>query len=199
MRITREELMSTFLKAMLVMAIGGLLALGAISARAISQSEIVTPLSTQSLEAAMQPALSEDDRSFMMEAGSGGMAEVEMGRLAATKGKSGDVKAFGQRMVRDHSKANSELMALAKRKGVTLPSDLNDEQKAEKAKLENLSGADFDREYMSMMVDDHNKDVKAFEDKAGNAADPELKRFVVKTLPTLKMHQSLANKIKAKQ
>jgi len=145
------------------------------------------------------PALSDDDRSFMMEAGSGGMAEVEMGRLAATKGQNADVKAFGQRMVRDHSKANSELMALAKRKGVNLPSDLNDEQKAGKAKLENLSGAEFDREYMSMMVDDHNKDVKAFQDKAGNAADPDLKRFVVKTLPTLKMHQSMANKINAKQ
>jgi putative membrane protein len=190
--------MFTLLKAMLVVAIGGLLALGAISVNAISQSEIARPLSAQFVEAA-QPALSEDDRSFMMEAGTGGMAEVEMGRLAATKGKSGEVKAFGQRMVRDHSKANSELMALAKRKGVTLPSDLNDEQKAGKAKLETLSGADFDREYMSMMVDDHNKDVKAFEDKAGNAADPDLKRFVVKTLPTLKMHQSMANKIKAKQ
>jgi putative membrane protein len=52
---------------------------------------------------------------------------------------------------------------------------------------------------MSMMVEDHDKDVKAFEDKAGNAADQDLKRFVVKTLPTLKMHQTMARQIKAKQ
>jgi putative membrane protein len=186
--------MRAFLKAMGVMAIGGLLALGSVSANTISHSETVTARPAQS----MRPVLSDDDRSFMMEAATGGMAEVEMGRLAARKGRSAEVRAFGRRMVRDHSKANSELRALAKRKSVTLPTDLNEEQKAGKAKLSNLSGAEFDREYMTMMVDDHNKDVKAFEDKAGNAGDHELKRFVVKTLPTLKMHQSLANKIKAK-
>jgi putative membrane protein len=186
--------MRTFLKAMLVMAIGSLLALGAISVNANRQSGTATAAAIQPM-----PVISEADQAFMMEAGAGGMAEVEMGRLAATKAQSAEVKAFGQRMVRDHSKANSELMLLAKRKGVTLPSGLNEEQKAMKEKLSNLSGADFDREYMSMMVDDHDKDVKAFEDKAGNAADPDLKHFVVKTLPTLKMHQSMANKIKAKQ
>jgi putative membrane protein len=187
--------MRIFLRAILFVAVGSLWSLGDIPANAISPAAITAPTSVRS----MQPKLSDDDRSFMMEAGTGGMAEVEMGRLAATKGQSAEVKAFGQRMVRDHSKANSELMLLAKRKGVTLPSELNEEQKAGKAKLASLSVADFDREYMTMMVDDHNKDVKAFEDKAGNAADPDLKRFVVKTLPTLKIHQSLANNIKAKQ
>jgi putative membrane protein len=187
--------MRTLVKLILVAVVGGLLASGAISTNAISLSGIVKPLAIHS----MPPAINEADQAFMMEAGAGGMAEVEMGRLAARKGQSAEVKAFGQRMVRDHSKANSELMLLAKRKGVTLPSELNEEQKAGKKKLSSLSGADFDREYMSMMVDDHNKDVKAFEDKAANAGDPDLKRFVVKTLPTLKVHQSMANKIKAKQ
>ncbi|HEV7395304.1 MAG TPA: DUF4142 domain-containing protein [Pyrinomonadaceae bacterium] len=140
--------MRTLWKVSLVTTMGGLMALGANSANPISPSNKVTPLSVHSV----QPALSDDDRSFMMEAGGGGMAEVEMGRLAATKGQNAEVKAFGRRMVRDHSKANSKLMALAKRKGVSLPSDLNDEQKAGKAKLENLSGAEFDREYVSMMA-----------------------------------------------
>lgn len=187
--------MRIFLRLILVAVGGGLLALGAISTNAISQSGVVMPLAIHP----MPPAVNEADRTFMMEAAAGGMAEVELGRLAAMKGHSAAVKAFGQRMVRDHSKANSELMLLAKRKGVTLPSEPSEEQKAGKEKLSNLSGADFDREYMSMMVDDHNKDVKAFADKAANAADRDLKRFVVKTLPTLKMHQSLANKIKATQ
>jgi putative membrane protein len=144
-------------------------------------------------------AISDDDRAFMTEAAAGGMAEVEMGRLAATKATSAAVKRFGRRMVTDHSKANAELKRLAKRKGVNLPTDLTAEQKADTDKLSNLSGAEFDREYMTMMVADHDKDVSAFEAKAGNAADRDLKRFVVKTLPTLKMHQKMAKQIKSSQ
>jgi putative membrane protein len=154
----------------------------------------VTAINTSS-----QPMVSEADRAFMMEAAAGGMAEVEMGRLAASKGASAAVREFGKRMVRDHSKANAQLMRLAKAKAVTLPTGITDQQQQDKVKLSNLSGADFDREYMSMMVEDHNNDVKAFEDKAGNADDADLKAFVVKTLPTLKMHQRMAIDIKAKQ
>src|SRR3989442_1748038 len=132
-------------------------------------------------------AVSDADRAFMSEAATGGMAEVEMGRPAASKGRSPAVKQFGRRMVRDHSKANTELKQLARRKAVTLPTALTEQQKQDKAKLSRLSGAEFDRKNMSMMVEDHDKDVKAFEDKAGNADDADLKRFVTKTLPTLKI------------
>ncbi|HKC63031.1 MAG TPA: DUF4142 domain-containing protein [Pyrinomonadaceae bacterium] len=144
-------------------------------------------------------SLSSDDRSFMTEAATGGMAEVELGRLAAQKGQSADVKKFGQRMVDDHSKANDELKQLATRKDVTLPTDLTSEQKNEKDKLSKLSGAAFDKEYMSAMVEDHDKDVKAFQDKAKDAKDADLKAFVTKTLPTLEEHQKMAKDIKGKQ
>jgi len=76
-----------------------------------------------------------DDRAFVMEAGPGGLAEVELGRLAAQKGQSADVKKFGQRMVTDHTKANAELKKLAASKGITLPAEMNAEQKAERDKL----------------------------------------------------------------
>jgi putative membrane protein len=66
-------------------------------------------------------ALSSADREFIMKAADGGMAEVELGRLAVNKASNSDVKAFGQRMVDDHSKANDQLMQLAQTKGVTLP------------------------------------------------------------------------------
>jgi putative membrane protein len=95
------------------------------------------------------------------------------------------VKRFGQGMVRDHSKANAKLKQLATRKGVTLPSALTDQQKQEKETLSKLAGAEFDREYMRVMVEDHDKDVAAFQNKASSASDPALKRFVTKTLPTL--------------
>jgi predicted outer membrane protein len=152
----------------------------------------------QQSKPAQASMLNDADKSFMSEAAVGGMAEVELGRLAARKGNRADVKAFGQRMVTDHSKANSELKRLASHKGMSLPAALTDDLKAEKTKLEALSGADFDREYMSMMADDHDKDVAAFQSQATNASDPDLKAFVTKTLPTLQEHQRMAHDIKAK-
>jgi putative membrane protein len=139
-----------------------------------------------------------DDRAFVMEAGPGGLAEVELGKLAAQKGQSADVKKFGQRMVTDHSKANAELKKLAASKGITLPAAMNAEQMAEHAKLAKLSGAEFDREYMALMVEDHDKDVAAFLDEAKDGSDPDIKSFAAKTLPTLQEHQRMSKEIKAK-
>ncbi|MDX6694652.1 MAG: putative rane protein [Blastocatellia bacterium] len=144
-------------------------------------------------------ALGDDDRKFMTNAATGGMEEVELGRLAAGKAQSADVKKFGQKMVDDHSQANTELKQLAARKGVTLPAGMMDDQKADKDKLSKLSGAEFDREYMKMMVDDHDKDVKEFKDEADDGSDADLKSFAAKTLPTLQEHQRMAKDIKGKQ
>lgn len=144
--------------------------------------------------------LSSGDREFMTEAATGGMEEVELGRLAAQKAQSPDVKKFGQRMVDDHSKAGDELKQLATRKGVTLPTDMTDKQKADKEKLSKLAGAAFDKEYMSMMVDDHDKDVKEFQIvSASSSGDADVKAFATKTLPTLEEHQRMAKEIKGKQ
>ncbi len=60
------------------------------------------------------------DKAFVQEAGKGGMMEVEMGRMAQEQGKSADAKKIESRMVADYSKANSELMAIAKKRGVSL-------------------------------------------------------------------------------
>jgi putative membrane protein len=139
--------------------------------------------------------LSSNDREFMTEAATGGLMEVELGRLAVQKGQSADVKHFGQKMVDDHSKANTELKQLASSKGITLPADLTKEQKDERDKLAKLSGTEFDHKYMELMVEDHDKDVKAFQDETNQAGDPDLKAFVTKTLPTLQEHQRMAHSI----
>jgi putative membrane protein len=134
----------------------------------------------------------------MKEAAAGGMAEVDLGRLAARKAKNAQVRSFGNRMVRDHSKAGAELKSLARRKHVTLPTTMTDDQKTEKANLMKLSGVEFDREYMRMMVEDHDKDVAAFQQKSNDAGDAALKTWVTKTLPTLQRHQRLAHDIQGK-
>ena len=138
------------------------------------------------------------DSKFVHDAAVGGMAEVEMGRLAAEKASSADVKQFGQRMVDDHGKANQELKGLASGKGVTLPASLDAPHKAAQEKLSKLTGAAFDRAYMAEMVKDHDKDVANFRRASKTAADAELKAWAAKTLPTLEEHQKMSKSIHAK-
>jgi putative membrane protein len=127
-----------------------------------------------------------------MDAAMGGLMEVELGRMATQQGTSDAVKQFGQRMVDDHSKANTELMTLATSKGMTLPTDLDEKHRKDVTKLSSLTGAEFDRAYAKMMLSDHNKDVSAFEKQSTKGADPDLKAFAAKTLPTLQEHLRMA-------
>jgi predicted outer membrane protein len=69
--------------------------------------------------------IASDDKHFVMKAAESGMEEVEMGQLALRQASSEEVKQFAQRMIDDHSKANSELMQLAQRKGIMLPETMN--------------------------------------------------------------------------
>jgi putative membrane protein len=138
------------------------------------------------------------DQGFVMKAAQGGLAEVELGNLAKQKASSDDVKQFGQRMADDHSKANEELKSWASKNGITLPTELDAKHKAEQARIAKLSGAAFDRAYITLMVADHNKDVAEFQRESKTAKDPDLKAWAGKTLPTLEEHQKLAKEISAK-
>jgi len=138
------------------------------------------------------------DSSFVNEAAIGGMSEVELGRLASTKATNPEVKKFGQMMVTDHTAANNDLKALAAKKNWTLPTDVDSKHKSTMDDLKAKNGADFDKAYVQEMVDDHEEDVKAFEDKANNATDPDLKAFAQKTLPTLRKHLDAIKDIQAK-
>ena len=140
-------------------------------------------------------AVDKDDAKFAVAAANGGMAEVELGTLAQEKAVNAKVKDFGSMMVKDHSKANDEMKALAKSKGITLPDSIDSKEKKVKSYLSAKSGAEFDKAYVSNMIDDHKEDIKEFEDAAKNVKDPDLKAFAVKTLPTLKMHLDAIQKI----
>ncbi|RDC62066.1 DUF4142 domain-containing protein [Adhaeribacter pallidiroseus] len=134
---------------------------------------------------------------FMLTAASGGMLEVTLGKMAQEKGSNADVKAFGQKMIEDHGKANAELKTLAASKNVTLPVKLLAEHQKHVDEMTKMSGADFDKHYISMMVTDHQKDVAEFE-KASKMEDPDVKAFATKTLPVLKSHLELAEKTNGK-
>src|SRR5439155_9728229 len=145
-------------------------------------------------KAASAPAAAKQrsDQKFVTDAAKGGMAEVELGKLAQDKASSDQVKNFGKRMVDDHSKANDELQTLAKNKNITLPTDLDPKDKALKDRLSKLSGAAFDRAYMNAMLRDHQKDVNEFKMESTSGQDAVVKAFASKTLPTLEDHLKLA-------
>jgi putative membrane protein len=130
--------------------------------------------------------LSAADKTFMMNAAKGGMMEVEWGKLAAQNAQSADVKRFGSRMVADHSKANSELMALAKEEGVSLPAA----KSAGKWKS--------DKDYMDMMVKDHQQDLAEFQKEAQSGSDPDLKKFAERYSKVVQQHLKLAQETQAK-
>jgi len=137
------------------------------------------------------------DTKFATSAAQGGMAEVQLGQLAVQKGTNPDVKAFGQHMVDDHTKANEELKDVAGKEGVTLPSGLNGKDQALMTKLQNLSGAQFDQAYIKAMVKDHEEDVKEFQKEANTGKDPQLKEFASKTLPILQSHLDKAKSVES--
>jgi putative membrane protein len=131
----------------------------------------------------------------MTKAAGGGMMEVELGQLAQQNAKSERVKNFGQMMVRDHSAANDDLKAVARQKNVTLPESMPAEHQHHKDDLSKKKGADFDKAYIKMMVDDHKKDIDEFEKMSKNASDPDVKNFATQKLPTLKTHLDSAQAI----
>jgi putative membrane protein len=146
---------------------------------------------------ATDKGLAASDRKFVTEAAQGGLAEVELGKLAAERGSNDAVKQFGQRMVTDHGKVNEEVKGLAPQKGVPLPTALDAKHKKLYDRLSKLSGAEFDRAYMDEMVKDHRKDVSEFRKAAKSAKDPDLKAWAAKTLPTLEAHLKQAETVHA--
>jgi len=138
------------------------------------------------------------DVTFAKQAAMDGMAEVDLGKLASEKASNSDVKQFGQRMVDDHGKANDELKSWASSNNVTLPTEVNAQQKAMHDKLAKMSGDAFDKAYASHMVADHAKAVASFQHASKTASNADLKAWATKTLPTLQEHHKMARDINAK-
>lgn len=146
--------------------------------------------STPDKNAASKPKGS-PDASFVQEAGIGGLAEVEMGRLAVQKARDDRVRQFGQKMIDDHSKANDALKQAASQEGLSVPTALDEKHKQTLSRLEKLSGAQFDAAYAKEMIKDHKEDVKLFE-KESKATSSAVQKFAADTLPTLRNHMQMA-------
>jgi putative membrane protein len=135
------------------------------------------------------------DQQFVVLAGSGGMHEVALGKLAQTNAGSEDVKSFGKKLEEDHAKANKDLMTAAKSANVGFPTSMLPDQQRELARMTRLKGPEFDKEFIKHQVADHKKDIALFERATKEATSAQLKQFATKALPTLKEHLKMAEKI----
>ena len=167
------------------------------TAQSVQQTSKATATTT-GVTGGTSSSLTGDDKEFIANAGIGGLAEVQMGNLALQKASSPDVKAFAQRMVTDHSKANAELAQLATAKGAALATELDGDPEAALTHLTSLSGAAFDKAYMQHMVSDHEKAVSDFDKASTSATDADVKAWAGKTLPTLQQHLALAKEVARK-
>jgi putative membrane protein len=131
--------------------------------------------------------LNKQDHHFVMEAARGGLMEVQVSQMAQQKATSDEIKQYARQLEQDHTKANEQLKAIAKERGVELPADLGPHQ-AMVSQLNGLSGAEFDRTFMKMQVNHHKKDVNSFRKESKNSMDSDLREFAGSTLPTLEQH-----------
>ena len=133
------------------------------------------------------------DRNFVTTAAAGGLFEVEAAKLATDKATDPAVKAFATMLVEHHTQVNDELKQLASTKNVTLPTELPADKKAQLNKLQSVSGAAFDRQFVQEIgIRDHQQDIRSFEKASRDAKDPQVKSWAQKTLPTLREHYSKA-------
>jgi putative membrane protein len=146
-------------------------------------------------DTSMRGGAMQEEGDFIKDAASGGMMEVELGRYAEKSAQNPRVKKFGAMMVRDHSKANDELKSIVTKKNMQFMPAMDDKTHDKMTDVMKKQGADFDKDYMDLMVDDHQKDVDRFKKEAEKNEDPDLKAWAAKTLPTLLMHLDSAKAI----
>jgi putative membrane protein len=135
------------------------------------------------------------DMKFMREMTQANLAEVQAGKMAASKASSDEVKKYGKHMVDDHSKALSENRSLAKAKGLQAPSQPAKKHQEAMKKLEKEKGESFDKAFMQQMVKDHEDALKLHQDAAKSAKDPQLKAAAEKAVPVIQKHLEEAKSI----
>ena len=133
-------------------------------------------------------AVNEDDDKFLRTASTTALLEVQLAKLAQERGSRPEVRAVGKQLTDAHSAMNTGLREMAGRKGVALPSSLDGNQQKVVDDISKLTGTAFDSAFLDAMAKAHQKDADEFGNAASNAADPGLKGFAQKSLPTIKAH-----------
>jgi putative membrane protein len=142
--------------------------------------------------------LSPDDKSFLSTASEAGLAQLELAKVALAKTNRADIKMFAHQVMTDRQKANEDLRQLIVEKKVSFPSDLTLRDKAEKARLELLSGNQFDDAYITAAMDHGTKDMQTYRRESKGGMDSDVRQFASKNLPIVREHLAMIKAIRGK-
>jgi len=142
-------------------------------------------------------SLSKEDQLFVKHMGAADMAEVEAGKIASQKASNPEVKKYAEKMVQEHTKMLEEGKQLAQKKGITEPPQVDSKHRENLKDLQAKSGDDFDREYITQMVQDHEGALNLVQKAAKDAKDPDIKAHAQKGEPHIKAHLDEARKLRA--
>jgi putative membrane protein len=135
------------------------------------------------------------DQAFVKKALQGGAAEVQLGQLAQQKSQSNDVKQFAQKMVEDHTQMGDQMKPIAKRIDVKQPTDISKKDRELIARLQGLSGDQFDQAYIQAMVKDHKQDLSEFKDEAQTTQNPSIKQAAQQDAQVIAQHLQMIEQI----
>jgi len=121
--------------------------------------------------------------------------EIRLGQMAQEKGSNSAVKQFGQQMVTDHTNLENQLTSLVSKNGTSFKPGMGKENEAEVSRLEKLSGAEFDRQYMTSMIQHHQQDVAYLQSEGQSARSSEARQMVSAALPILQQHMTMATQV----
>ena len=139
-------------------------------------------------QASAADAVSKEDKEFFKNAGELNMTETALGRMAQERAFSPEVKSLGATLQADHTAMTTDLVALAKQKGVEFNIEATAVEKTMLSGFKDKVGVDFDREFREHMAKDHAKAIKMFTDAAEDSKDPDVKAFAAKNLASLQAH-----------
>ncbi|HEY2379538.1 MAG TPA: DUF4142 domain-containing protein [Terriglobia bacterium] len=161
----------------------------------------LTGCSHSSVEAARSnrpPAVSPAGQDFMMKTAQADLCDIAAARLALQKSETSDVRDYANMIQNDHTTALEDLSDLMKDKNVPEPETTSADALKDLNRMSGLSGAEFDREFINMMVADHQKAAEMFRDQIGIAQDADLKKYAEDRLPKLEMHLDKAQSLQSK-
>lgn len=161
----------------------------------LAMAQSTPPSSTDAMSMQGKHVVSKADRTFAKKASAANLAEVKLGKLALSRGTNSAVKAFGQRMIDNHTAANEKLSGIASDKSLTVSETPSAAQQKEYDMLKDMRGSAFDHAYAKKAVQDHHGAIRLFTKEKQSGTDPALRGFASQTLPTLKEHLSMARKL----
>ncbi len=150
-----------------------------------------------SVASAQTPGSAPAAQDFVNKVAISDMFEIQSSQLALSKQADADTKPFAEKMVQDHQKTSNELKAMVDGGKVKakLPTALDAEHQKMLDDLKAKNGKDFDQSYDQVQLKAHRDAVALFEAYAKGGDNAELKGWAGQTLPHLKEHLSMAEKL----